>query len=327
MTRELLILRHGKAYPDTGAGDQARPLKDRGKRDAQRIGVWMGQQRLSPSPVVSSPAERAFNTAEKACKAMGLGADSIRTDERLFGAGMEQVLAVVREFPDESRCGLLVGHDPDLEGLLEFLTGPMPAMPESRKLLPTAGLARLRLQSDWAVIDAGCARLMSIVRPVELPRKFPFPTLDGGEYRDRPAYYYTQSAVIPFRVRKGRLELLLIMSSRKKQWLFPKGIKTVGVTPQQSAAQEAEEEAGVKGNVLDPPVGVYSYEKWGASCTVTVYPMAVTRILVDSEWEERHRGRHWIGPEEAGDFLKHEGLKALVKRFADRFRHGARFQA
>ena len=43
-----------------------------GKRDAQRAGVWLAQQGLVPDQVISSPAERARVSAEKACKAMGL---------------------------------------------------------------------------------------------------------------------------------------------------------------------------------------------------------------------------------------------------------------
>ena len=67
MTRELLILRHGKSDWEAGTDDFHRPLKDRGKRGAQRVGVWLLQQGLLPDHVVSSPAERAIVTAEKAC--------------------------------------------------------------------------------------------------------------------------------------------------------------------------------------------------------------------------------------------------------------------
>ena len=38
--RELLILRHGKSDWDKTVDDYHRPLKNRGKRGAQRIGVW-----------------------------------------------------------------------------------------------------------------------------------------------------------------------------------------------------------------------------------------------------------------------------------------------
>ena len=135
-------------------------------------------------------------------------------------------------------------------------------------------------------MDADSALLESITRPVNLPKKFPFPDPDGSEQRDRPAYYYTQSSVIPYRVHNGRVEILVIASSKKKHLVVPKGIKDPGLTPQASAAKEAWEEAGVEGEVATEPLGEYRYEKWGGICTVTVYPMKVTRMVPEDEREE-----------------------------------------
>ena len=37
-------------------------------------------------------------------------------------------------------------------------------------------------------------------------------------------YFCRQSGVIPYRVRKGNLEILLITSRRERRWIIPKGI-------------------------------------------------------------------------------------------------------
>lgn len=68
MPRELLLLRHGKSDWDTDTDDFNRPLKDRGKRGAQRVGVWLLRQGLLPDLVIASPAERALVTAENAAR-------------------------------------------------------------------------------------------------------------------------------------------------------------------------------------------------------------------------------------------------------------------
>ncbi len=73
MTHELLILRHGKSDWDAGTDDYHRPLMDRGKRGAQRMGIWLLQRQLLPDLIISSPAERALVTAQKLCKAAGMG--------------------------------------------------------------------------------------------------------------------------------------------------------------------------------------------------------------------------------------------------------------
>ncbi|MDX1698292.1 MAG: histidine phosphatase family protein, partial [Thiohalobacterales bacterium] len=289
MAHELLLLRHGKSDWDAVTDDFHRPLKDRGKRAAQRMGVWLAQQQLLPDLVISSPAERALATAQKLCKAMGPGDADIRRDERIYEATAGELLEVLAGCPDSARRVLLVGHNPGLEDLLTWLAGEAVEVPPDGKLLPTATLARLTLPGAWNELAPGCATLEAIVRPAELPKKFPFPGPDGTERRDRPAYYYTQSSVIPYRLHKGRPEILVIASSRKNHLVVPKGIKDPGLGLRESAAKEAWEEAGVEGEVGDTPLGEYRYSKWGATCSVTVYPMKVTRMVPKKEWEESHR--------------------------------------
>jgi len=320
MTRELLLLRHGKSDWNADVDDFHRPLKDRGKRGAQRQGVNLARLGLQPDHAVTSPAERALVTAQKCLKAMGAHDGDLKQDRRIYAASWADLLAVLADCPTDAGRVLLVGHNPGMESLLSFLAGSDTPTPEDGKLMPTAALARLQLPDDWRKLPAGCARLLSLTRPAELPEKFPFPSPDGGEWRDRPAYYYNQSSVIPYRIEDGEPRILVISSSKKKHYVVPKGIKDPGLTPQESAAKEAREEAGVLGEVEEEPVGSYRYDKWGATCTVAVYPMAVTRVLPEDEWEEQHRGRDWVSPEQAIKRLKQAELIPMVQALAKRLR-------
>lgn len=316
MTRELLLLRHGKSDWDSGADDFDRPLKDRGKRGAQRIGIWLAQQNLTPDLVVASPAERALVTAQKTCKAMGNGDEGIQRDNRIYAAEIDDLLAVLGDCPQDAGRVMLVGHNPGLEELLVWLANEVVPVPEDGKLLPTATLARLQMPADWCALVAGCAQLDSITRAGTLPKKFPYPTPDGKERRDRPAYYYTQSSVIPYRVRDGKVEILVIASSKKHHLVVPKGIRDPGLSPRESAAREALEEAGIEGEVAETALGSYSCEKWGATCSVAVYPMKVTRVIAEEEWQENHRGRQWVSPEKAIRELQQKELGPLVEKLA-----------
>ena len=316
MTRELLLLRHGKSDWNTGVDDFHRPLRDRGKRGAQRIGVWLAQQERVPDYIVTSPAERARVTAQKACKAMGNGDQGIQQDRRIYAADIDRLLAVLSDAPQDAGRIMLVGHNPGLEELLDWLVSDTLPVSDDGKRLPTATLAILKMPDDWQTLIAGCARLDSITRPGTLPKKFPYPAPDGKEQRDRPAYYYTQSSVIPYRVRDGKVEILVIASSKKHHLVVPKGIKDPGLSPRESAAKEAREEAGIEGVIAETALGSYTCEKWGATCTVAVYPMEVTRVIPEEDWEERHRGREWVSPEKAASQLKQRELRPLVKKLA-----------
>lgn len=320
MKHELLLLRHGKSDWDTGAGDFDRPLKDRGKRGAQRIAVWLQARDRVPDHVVSSPALRALETARKASKAMGLRGADVHEDPRIYLADTAQLLEVLGDCPQEVKRILLVGHNPGLEQLVEWLSDAAVDIPQDGKLLPTATLAWMTLETPWDVLAPGCASLEQIIRAKELPRKFPFPSPHGSELRDRPAYYYTQSSVIPYRVTGDEPEYLVIASSKAKHWVVPKGIQDPGQSAQASAAKEAREEAGAEGDVDDDCLGSYRYEKWGADCTVSVYPMRVSRLVPESQWEERHRGREWVSVDEAARRLKQRQLVPMLRELDRRLR-------
>lgn len=167
--RELLILRHGKSDWNSATDDFNRPLKNRGKRAAQQMGVWLQQQNMIPDYILSSPAVRALNTAEKLCKSMGLGVQSLHTDKRLYASQVATLKRVLAECPDSARRVLLVGHNPELEELLIDLSDQDIRFPDDGKLLPTATLARLYLSNNWNKLSSGCAQLHSITRPSSLP--------------------------------------------------------------------------------------------------------------------------------------------------------------
>ena len=169
MSRELWILRHAKS--DWGAGcvhDVERPLAKRGLKAAPKMGQWMSGQGLRPDYILSSPAQRARQTIELVCDALGLDQQVIQWDERLYPGEREVLLGVLADCPPKAKTVLLVGHNPGLEELLEYLGGSTVAVPPDGKLLPTATLARLALPKDWSRLRAGDGRLLAITRPKEL---------------------------------------------------------------------------------------------------------------------------------------------------------------
>ena len=86
----------------------------------------------------------------------------------------------------------------------------------------------------------------------------------------------TQVAALPLRTGSdGTLQVLLVTSRETRRWVIPKGWPMKGLKPYEAAAQEALEEAGLKGHVEEKPVGTYTYfkrcEAHFAICDVDVY--------------------------------------------------------
>ena len=99
-------------------------------------------------------------------------------------------------------------------------------------------------------------------------------------------------APYPFRVREGRVEVLLVMSREKKRWIIPKGWPQK--SPRQTARSEAWEESGVKGKLLRKSLGSVKYEKDKKKfVALKVFPLAVRKQL--KKWpEKKSRKARWF---------------------------------
>jgi 8-oxo-dGTP pyrophosphatase MutT (NUDIX family) len=133
-----------------------------------------------------------------------------------------------------------------------------------------------------------------------------------------------QVAALPFRVRDGHVEVLLVTSRETKRWLIPKGWPMKGKKPFQAAKQEAVEEAGVKGEIRDEPLGHYDYWKRRAAhfdlCRVAVYPLAVSKQL--KSWREKgQRDLRWFGVEEAARLVLEPALANLIRSLPEHVGH------
>ena len=73
--KTLFILRHAKSSWDNSAlTDFERPLNERGRRDAPRMGRLMRERALRPDVILCSPAERTRQTAALARLALDIDA-------------------------------------------------------------------------------------------------------------------------------------------------------------------------------------------------------------------------------------------------------------
>jgi phosphohistidine phosphatase len=168
--RHLLIMRHAKSDWDTGAkSDFDRPLSKRGKRDAPRMGQWLLENKLIPDWILSSPALRAKETALHVCKALGIKTDAIHWQPAIYEAELKSLLGVLAQCPKDKQLTLLIGHNPGLENLLDYLTEGTTAFPANKKRIPTAAIAYLALPSDWDTFDRGRGKLKAITYPKALP--------------------------------------------------------------------------------------------------------------------------------------------------------------
>lgn len=131
---------------------------------------------------------------------------------------------------------------------------------------------------------------------------------------------HTQYAALPWRRENGELQVLLITSLKTKRWIIPKGWPEKGLQPEDCAAHEALEEAGVTGSVADVAIGRYRYKKLRKTgeilpCEVHVFALEVTDRK--KNWrEKRSRQSQWCTVNEALAHVREAGLRRLILKFA-----------
>ena len=130
-----------------------------------------------------------------------------------------------------------------------------------------------------------------------------------------------QFAALCWRMKNDQVQICLVTSRTRHRWILPKGWPMDKQTPAAAAATEAYEEAGLRGDVQDVCLGVYSYTKPNkirkAAIIALVYPLHVTHM--HSDWPEKdQRRRKWFSQEKAARKLSEPALREIVASFNPR---------
>ncbi|TDJ56950.1 MAG: NUDIX hydrolase [Ignavibacteria bacterium] len=126
---------------------------------------------------------------------------------------------------------------------------------------------------------------------------------------------FTQSAIIPYRLEEGKLEILLITSIRKKKWIIPKGFIEFNLSAFESAKKEAFEEAGVIGTNETIELGSFTIKKYGGRTNIVVYSMEVEKFKDDYP-EKNLRKRKWYSVEEAIETISIPEVIKMIETLA-----------
>ena len=165
----LYLMRHAKSdWHSAATSDFDRPLNQRGASDAARMGRWLQQEKISPSLILSSPAQRAKQTALAVVDELEMNPEQIQFNKDLYLADRATLLNILQAVPDTADSVLLVAHNPGLDDLVEWLASEPPPLSVSGKLMTTAAIAMFAVPEPWAKLKRNTASLRQLLRPKEL---------------------------------------------------------------------------------------------------------------------------------------------------------------
>jgi phosphohistidine phosphatase len=153
--KTLYLVRHAKSswkYPRLD--DFERPLNKRGRKGAPFMGEILKELNVSPDLIISSPANRAATTARIMAAKIDYPLENIRYSETIYEFSEGALIQVVKHIDDEVIKAMVVGHNPALNGLANYLGD------RSVSNIPTAGIYCLELDiASWTNIRENCGKL------------------------------------------------------------------------------------------------------------------------------------------------------------------------
>ncbi len=162
VTRLLLLIRHGQAAPkDAGLDDFERVLTAGGAAECRVVGERLRGMSLSVDMMLSSPADRALETAHYFAPFLSIPVQQVRIVPSLYGSGsVRPMMSRLQSLPDTVRTVAVVGHSPSLENLAAHLVLGFDGE------LPKGGVAGIAVEEgDWKHLRKGIARLHFLLTP------------------------------------------------------------------------------------------------------------------------------------------------------------------
>ncbi|MGM0533175.1 MAG: SixA phosphatase family protein [Campylobacterota bacterium] len=159
--KTVYLIRHAKSSWKKPVSDFQRGLNKRGKRDLPFMASLIKAKQLNPDVIYASPAKRARKTADKI--ASELEDKVVSYDENIYEASYQDLLKLIHALDNSLHEIFIVGHNPGLNMLAEFLTG------KYIKNIPTAAVYGMEFKvNDWRDVGKACGSEILF----EYPKKY-----------------------------------------------------------------------------------------------------------------------------------------------------------
>lgn len=141
---KVIFIRHAKSsWSQPILEDHARPLNDRGIKNAPEMGLRLKRLGLLPEAIYTSTALRAASTAQLVATAIGFD-KGLKKHPELYHASASQLLKFLRNIPDKYDLIYLVAHNPGMTDFANLYTDL------EIDNLPTCGIFGFEVvSSDW----------------------------------------------------------------------------------------------------------------------------------------------------------------------------------
>lgn len=163
--KTLLLMRHAKSsWKEPLPEDRERPILEKGIKRTRRTAAFIKNEGLVPDLILSSPAVRAWQTADLLLEELKISLKPKQIDA-MYPGSSAALLKAIWQVNNRHRHLLIIGHNPGLSDLACYLLGTQEA-----SWIPTSGLVVISFLNDqWQEIKPGQGVLLHYIQPKTLP--------------------------------------------------------------------------------------------------------------------------------------------------------------
>ncbi|WP_066161484.1 SixA phosphatase family protein [Aliarcobacter skirrowii] len=158
--RELILIRHAKSdWSNPFLDDFERPLNKRGEKNAPFMAKILKKEIQKPDLIISSPSFRTKLTLEYFLKEFEYKGEVI-FEKSIYEAPFENLLKVIKNIDNKYKTIFLIGHNPGLNDLANFLLGSF------EDNIPTSGVLKIDFDTNsWKNISKDNSKLIFFKYP------------------------------------------------------------------------------------------------------------------------------------------------------------------
>ncbi len=161
MPRYLLLMRHARAEEiSSGLHDRDRVLTAQGQKEALSVATKISHEIFQIEKIYHSIAIRTTTTANLLSDVIKLQSSAVVGVDELYNSSVRTYLSFIHQLPEQERCVVIVGHNPTVSYLSEYLSG------EAIGSLSTGGVVILKTeQIPWKNWEKDKAQVVQHYQP------------------------------------------------------------------------------------------------------------------------------------------------------------------
>ncbi len=160
--KTIYLVRHGKAVSrDLDIPDFERSLVDKGEKNSVKMAQFLKDKDISAGLFISSPANRALETAKIFAKILDYPENKIRLEKNIYDdVESESFFSFLKKTDDQYKSVMLFGHEPTISGFVTEL------VPEYSAGMAKSGVAGIDIPiNSWSALKSGIGVLKLLLSP------------------------------------------------------------------------------------------------------------------------------------------------------------------